>query len=140
MIAIAALALGLTIGGADYDEAFARAKHYENDAKVRLFVDGTFAPKINPQLAKALGDCRKTLHLKPGVYEFTVVISYRDGKPNRILLDKDTPVGRCAAEGLAAAAYPDNPPYADLAEDLEVTADMREKPAPAPTGATGAYD
>jgi hypothetical protein len=134
VIMVAALALGLTVGGSDFQEAFKRAKHYADDPKVRLYMDTTFLPKINQQLGNVVAACAKKLDLKGDKYEFTVVISYRDGKPDRILLDQETPVGRCAAEGLTAAEYPDNPPYPDLAEDLEITLNLKNGPPPGSPG------
>jgi hypothetical protein len=113
MIAIAALALGLTIGGADYEEALARARRFETDAKAQAFLEGTLEPKLQLLLQNGLGACRKQRNPKSDALFF--VISYRDGKPDRILLRKDTPFGRCIAEALTAGDYPLNPPYPDLA-------------------------
>jgi hypothetical protein len=128
MIIAAVLALGLTVGGSDFDEAFARAKRYEQDQKAGFYAETVFLPKVSKTLSNVLQGCAKTLKLKTGPYPFVVVIDYRDGKPARILLDKETPVGRCAADGLATADYPDNPPYPDYAVDLEITYNVTGKP------------
>ena len=111
MIALVALALGLTVGGMDFDLSFVRAKHYAKDDKARAFIDQTLLPKVGPQFSKIVGDCSNQLDLKSTVYEFTIVISYRHGVVDKILLDKETPIGRCVAEGLTQVDYPAQPPY-----------------------------
>jgi hypothetical protein len=123
MIAFAALALAVTVGGTDFTESFARAKHYAQDPKARAFLDKAFLPPVGAELGRLTGVCTDRLKLKANV-EITVVISYRDGKPDRVLLDKEAPFARCIADGLAAFAYPDGPPYPDLAEDLELSFDL----------------
>jgi hypothetical protein len=120
MIALAAAALSVVVGGSGFQEAFSRAKHYAHDPKARAYIDATLLPAVMPEMEKAMGVCSKA---QPGhdKIEFTLVLSYHDGAPDRILLEKEAPFARCVVDELAKVTFPANPPYADLAEDLEMT-------------------
>jgi hypothetical protein len=106
MIAIAALALGLSIGGPDYASAYARAKAYERIPAARVFMQGLVNPKLQAEIARVANDCQRRYRPKANV-EFILVISY------------------------AATAYPENPPFPDLAEEVHFILQYRAPP-PAP--------
>jgi hypothetical protein len=119
MLIVAAAALGLTVGGPDFNEAFARARAYSHQPKVRRYVDTVFRPTIKTDMDRILEDCFEKLNTRAAL-EFNIVISYRNGAPDRVLLKREAPFGRCAAERLTKIYFPPNPPVPDLAEDLDV--------------------
>ena len=77
MIAIAALALGLTAGpGPDFSEAYERAKRYAADKNGVDFVDKTFFPKVGDQIQRAMQDCKGRAH--PMKNTFVIALPYPD--------------------------------------------------------------
>jgi hypothetical protein len=122
MIAIAALALGLTVGpGPDFSEAYERAKRYGDDKAASEFLSKGFHPAVDDKMDRVIADCRRRARPVKDTF-FIVVISYKGGKADHVFLDRDAPYSRCIAERLSALAYPDSP-VADFAEDFEITMD-----------------
>jgi hypothetical protein len=115
MIAMAASALAITLGGPEYQEALARVKLHEHDDAARAFTAQRLLPAVSSHQT-LISLCRR-LDSRDEI-SFSVIVSYRDGKPDRLYLDQDTPFGRCMAEGLADTDYPLSPPYPDFAGDV----------------------
>jgi hypothetical protein len=113
MIGVPALALAVTFGGADYDAALARAARYTHDQAANMFY-GKLSPLIVPALGKQIMLC-SVQEKYSGYSSAVVVFSYKDGAPDRILIDKDTRFGRCVAEGAAKIELPAGAPYPDYA-------------------------
>jgi hypothetical protein len=122
MIAIAALALGLTVGpGPDFTDAYDRAKRYVADQAAGDFQAKVYSPKVDDLMDRAISACRAKARPVKNT-SFTLVVSYRDGKADHIFLDRDAPYSRCIAERMSAIAYPDSP-VKDFAQDYEISMD-----------------
>jgi hypothetical protein len=122
MIAIAALALGLTVGPTpEFSDAYERAKRYISDPAASDFASKVFSPKAYDQLDRATSICRAK-HRPVKNTGFILVVSYHDGKADHVYLDRDAPYSRCIAEKMTAAAYPDSP-IKDFAQDYEISMD-----------------
>jgi hypothetical protein len=122
MIAIAALALGLTVGpGPEFSEAYERAKRYVDDKAAEDFNLNVFSAKVYDQMDRIVAVCRTKARPVKNTF-FILVVSYKDGKADHVFLDRDAPYSRCIAERMSAVAYPDSP-IKDFAQDYEITMD-----------------
>ena len=117
MIAIAALAVAVTVGGAEFDAAAARAKQWDDDPAANAFVATQLMPRINGHTT-----IKTCLDRYPGASRppFTLVVSWNGGVPDRVYLDADTPFARCVAQVFAEADLPSQPPYPDFAETFHM--------------------
>ena len=115
MSALAALALGVTIGGSAYDDAFARGQRSMADPAERSFYKTVLLPQIQGDLGRVVLHCAQQMKHGDDMATVIVVIDYTAGAASQIFLDKDTPVGRCVADGIAAIAFP-AAPIPDFAE------------------------
>jgi hypothetical protein len=120
MLIAAAIALPLLFqsgAGLEYTEALARATKYATDAKAQFWRTDTLNPFLTPRTKALFGRCYPASVRRP--VNFTLVLSFEDGKFDRVVSDSDDAVAECMIDAFAEYRWP-QAPYADFAEVIHV--------------------
>jgi hypothetical protein len=114
---LAGLILVQAPAGLGFGEALARAERYDKDPKAEAFrantLDGFLDGRMEPLFAK----CEAGM---TAPQRFTLVISFKAGRFDRIERNDDGPVAQCMADAFETFPYP-APPYDDFAEEVRMT-------------------
>lgn len=103
------------LGGLAFGEALSRAERYETDPKAQVWRQDRLMPFLNGRMQPVFVKC------DPGAagQRFTLVVSYKAGRFDRIESNDDGPVAHCIADAMEAFPWP-APPYDDFAEEFRM--------------------
>jgi hypothetical protein len=104
------------LGGLGFAEALARAERYEDDAKAQAWRAETLTPFLNTRMTPVFTRCEAGMTTPQ---RFTLVVSFKGGRFDRVEANDDGPVARCMADAFSAFPYP-APPYDDFAEEMRL--------------------
>ena len=116
---IASLVLATTAqasAGLGFGEALARAERYEADAKAEAWRAAKLDPFLDGRMEPLFAKCEAGM---TAPVSFTLVISFKAGRFDRIESNDDGPVARCMADAFERFPYP-APPYDDFAEEVRM--------------------
>jgi hypothetical protein len=103
--------------GLGFAEALSRAERYDTDAKAQAWRAQTLNPFLKARLQPVLDRCELGM---TAPQRFTLVVSFKGGRFDRVENNDDGPVARCMADAFGAFAWP-APPYDDFAEEFRLT-------------------
>jgi hypothetical protein len=127
LILVAALSMALAPAPtAGFDEALARAKRYEK--QFNDFRMDRFYAVVGQAMANLGQACIGDEPIK-AERDFIIVVSYRDGRFDKVETDNADPAAACYQAALAKLDYP-APPVADFAEELEMHLMPDDAPIP----------
>lgn len=104
------------LGGLGFAEALARAERYEEDAKAQAWRNDKLNPFLNARMAPIFTRCEAGM---TAPQRFTLVVSFKGGRFDRVEANDDGPVARCMVDAFSAFPYP-APPYDDFAEEMRL--------------------
>lgn len=107
--------LQASLGGLSFGEALSRAERYETDPKAQAWRKEKLMPLLNGRMQPVFEKC------DPGAkaQRFTLVVSYKAGRFDRIEANDDGPAARCIVESMQGFPWP-APPYDDFAEEFRM--------------------
>lgn len=105
------------LGGLTFGEALSRAERYEADAKAQAWRTGTLNPFLDARIRPVIDRCELGM---TSPQRFTLVVSFKAGRFDRVEADDEGPVARCMADAFTAFPWP-APPYDDFAEEVRLT-------------------
>lgn len=116
LVAIAT-APALAANPEEFAEAQARADKYLSDMSpgIMKYRYGSLLSKVI-EIAPAVAECR-AIAKPPAGFSFTAILSFRDGRFDRVLNDSDAPFAQCVTEALGKIDWP-SPPVLDFAHEL----------------------
>ncbi len=103
--------------GLGFGEALSRAERYESDAKAQTWRAETLNPFLKPRMQPVFDKCEAGM---TSPQRFTLVVSYKAGRFDRVEANDDGPVAACMAQAFDAFPWP-TPPYDDFAEEVRLT-------------------
>lgn len=109
------------LGGLSFGEALSRAERYETDAKAQAWRVQTLNPFLDARIKPVIDRCELGM---TSPQRFTLVVSYKAGKFDRIEANNEGPVARCMADAFNGFPWP-APPYEDFAEEVRLTLNGR---------------
>jgi hypothetical protein len=104
------------LGGLGFAEALSRAERYETDAKAQAWRAEKLNPFLNARIGPVFDRCEAGMS---SAQRFTLVVSFKAGRFDRVEANDDGPVAQCAAAAFTAFPWP-APPYPDFAEEVRM--------------------
>lgn len=126
--ALFAVALGAPLAedrravGLSYGEALGRAEKYETDAASNDYRLKALYPALTPRMPALFSTCYPDTVRRP--VQFTMVLSFKGGRFDRVEANSDDPVARCIVRIFEGYSYP-KPPHDDFAEEIHL--DLKPK-------------
>jgi hypothetical protein len=123
MLLASAVALALMFqsgSGLAYGEALSRADRYKDDPKAMEWRQTRMDPFLKPKTTALFDRCYSSPLRRP--MSFSLVVSFKDGKLDRVDRSSEDQVAVCMADAFAEYRWP-SPPHPDFAEkfNLELT-------------------
>jgi len=101
--------------GLGYAEAKARAERYEADLPSQTYRRSVLDPLLTPKTKALFSRCYPASVGRR--MTFTLIVSFKDTKFDRVERDSEDPVARCMADAFAEIRWP-KPPHDDFAEEF----------------------
>ena len=101
--------------GLSYGEALGRAEKYEAERASEDYRLKTLYPALTPRMPALFSTCYPESVRRP--VEFTMILSFKGGRFDRIEVNSDDPVARCVVRVFEGYSYP-RPPHDDFAEEI----------------------
>ena len=120
MLTASALSLALMFqsgSGLAYGESLARADKYKDDPKAQEWRDQKMDPFLKPKTMALFDRCYSSSLRRR--MSFSLVVSFKDGKFDRVDRDSEDQVSVCMADVFAEYRWP-TPPHPDFAEKFNL--------------------
>lgn len=101
--------------GLGFAEARLRAERYETDRVSQTYRNEVLDPLLTPKTRPLFSRCYPASVGRR--MTFTLIVSFKDGKFDRVERDSQDPVARCMAEAFEDIRWP-KPPHDDFAEEF----------------------
>ena len=101
--------------GLGFAEARLRAERYEADLASQTYRDEVLDPLLTPKTRALFSRCYPATVGRR--MTFTLIVSFKDGRLDRVERDSEDPVARCMAEAFEDIRWP-KPPHDDFAEEF----------------------
>ncbi|RYF93835.1 MAG: hypothetical protein EON95_07480 [Caulobacteraceae bacterium] len=120
MLIASAVSLALLFqsgSGLAFGEALSRADRYKDDPKAQQWRQTKMDPFVKPKTTALFDRCYSSALRRP--MNFSLVVSFKDGKFDRVDRDSEDQVAVCMADVFAEYRWP-TPPHPDFAEKFNL--------------------